>query len=418
MRDNVAHLHLEYRKRWHSAARRRRYLTARRETTRPVERVDHVESGNMPGWCPSADGSEYWEAADAYSRSNGRRFFEIEVALPLGLSLQEQVTLARTLIEAISGLHEYAYGKLPWTLAIHGSASGNPHFHIMLSPAINDGITRTPATWFKRYSSRAPERGGARKCRVITRREWLLELRARWEQVANVLLGEVRPGTFIDCRSHAERGLNQRPTLHLGPRPSPARVLRNREIAEENARREQEELEAAWTLQTRARQVLDSCDWWTHLNERLHSARRIGSPLFTEWMTARVLVDLWKVNRPKSVGGMDNAADWGRSLELIAEPAYQFAASRLFGDGWIVVQVGPAVVWTHDLGDAVIDVGGAVIPCHGTPLENLASRVLFQMRHPARPAVAVRPSPSQTDAHSVGSDHPAEPLRRGGGPRQ
>ena len=44
----------------------------------------------------------------------------------------------------------------------------------------------------------------------------LVEIRQAWEQVANVHLARAELDQKIDSRSHAERGLEIEPTLHMG----------------------------------------------------------------------------------------------------------------------------------------------------------------------------------------------------------
>ena len=38
-----------------------------------------------------------------------------------------------------------------------------PHVHLMFNERLQDGIERDPEQYFKRYNSKNPERGGAKK---------------------------------------------------------------------------------------------------------------------------------------------------------------------------------------------------------------------------------------------------------------
>lgn len=64
-----------------------------------------------------------------------------------------------------------------------------PHAHLMFSERTMDGIEREPGQLFKRYNSKAPEKGGAKKANTgkqyAERRDELKALRHRWEVLCN-----------------------------------------------------------------------------------------------------------------------------------------------------------------------------------------------------------------------------------------
>ena len=94
----------------------------------------------------------------------------------------------------------------------------------MFSERANDGIKRPAEQWFKRYNRSDPEKGGARKSRAGSARDWMDKTREAWEKAANETLeqgglrGTDRPaqpgraagrsGAFRrpGARSRAERG--------------------------------------------------------------------------------------------------------------------------------------------------------------------------------------------------------------------
>ena len=186
--------------------------------------VEHVESGHMPGWAEE-DPHAYWEAADAHERANGRLFREVEFALPTELDEWERRELA---LEFAQSLTEGE--RLPYTLAIHRGGGENPHCHLVISERSNDGLERTPETWFKRYNGKAPERGGARKVSTSSK-EWLQNTREAWAEHANRALARAGSRERIDHRSLSDRAeeakeagdleqaaeLGREPGKHLGP---------------------------------------------------------------------------------------------------------------------------------------------------------------------------------------------------------
>jgi len=194
--------------------------------------VEHTESGNMPEWAED-DAHAYWEAADTHERANGRLFREVEFALPNELDEGGRRELALKFAQSLT-----AEERLPYTLAIHRGLSDepgkpdNPHCHLMISERMNDGLDRTPQTWFKRYNAKQPQRGGARKSTATRPVEWLELTRERWAGMANAALERAGSDERIDQRSHedrfwdavesgneqeAERLEMQQPGVHVGP---------------------------------------------------------------------------------------------------------------------------------------------------------------------------------------------------------
>lgn len=176
------------------------------------ERLAASGTGNMPAWA-QADALQFWQAADAYERSNGTTYREMEIALPRDLDEAQREALVRAFVaQEIGGRHAYQ-----WALHVPAAADGGeqPHVHLMFSERQVDGIARDPQDYFRRYNARAPERGGARKGygpragQPLKREERAAELkalRARWEALANQHLAMAGRSERIDMRSHAERG--------------------------------------------------------------------------------------------------------------------------------------------------------------------------------------------------------------------
>jgi hypothetical protein len=181
------------------------------------EKLEACEAGNLPAWAEH-DPLLFWQAADAYERSNGTTYREMEIALPRELDAGQRAALVRAFVaQEIGGRHAYQ-----WAIHTPIAADGQvqPHVHLMFSERQVDGIERDPEQYFRRYNAKNPEKGGARKGyglhagQTLTRSERaadLKELRARWQQMANTHLEQLGHDTRIDMRSHAERGTGLEP---------------------------------------------------------------------------------------------------------------------------------------------------------------------------------------------------------------
>ena len=189
------------------------------------EELEHRESENMPEWAKD-DPRSYWEAADEYERANGRLYREVQFALPKELNEGQRRELASGFAKRLTDGE-----RLPYTLAVHRGEGENPHAHLMFSERANDGIKRPAEQWFKRYNRSDSEKGGARKSRAGSDRDWMDKTREAWEKAANEALDRGGYGEQIDRRSLAERRdeaersgdlelaaeLSREPNVHLGP---------------------------------------------------------------------------------------------------------------------------------------------------------------------------------------------------------
>jgi len=180
-----------------------------------AERLLKTEAGNMPKWAEE-NPLKFWEAADEFERSNGTTYREMEIALPRELNERQLVDLVkRWVVQELGEKHAYQ-----WAIHIPKAADGGeqPHVHLMFSERQIDGIDRDPQQYFKRYNSKAPEKGGARKgfgenagktLSKAERIEDLKKLRMRWQKTCNDYLHwHTDSKARIDMRSYAERGLD------------------------------------------------------------------------------------------------------------------------------------------------------------------------------------------------------------------
>lgn len=233
--------------------------------------VVHVESGNMPAFAAS-DPRLYWVAADEYERSNGRLFRSLTAALPNALDFGAQLALARSFAVYVTG------GEFPYTLALHagdvnrGGIPDNPHFHLVFSERVNDGVLRAAEDWFRRAAAkgRDPASGGARKSTRTKPREWLIETRQAWAAHMNRAFERAGVADRATADSHwtqmtraavagdvmeMERLLLNPPAPHIGP--AAKRRWDDRDLEEKPDRYAQHEeaVAAAWEI------------WWAHTKD-------------------------------------------------------------------------------------------------------------------------------------------------------
>lgn len=177
----------------------------------------HSEFGSLPDWAEN-EPAAFWEAADDHERTNGAVYREHEIALPCELSNEQNIELARRLVNGLVG------GK-PHQFAIHIPTSSlegetNIHMHLMYSDRILDGIERSPKQTFARYNSKKVHQGGCRKdSGGKTRMELrgnLIALRKMNADIQNQMLAECGHDARVDHRSLKEQNIDRKPERHLG----------------------------------------------------------------------------------------------------------------------------------------------------------------------------------------------------------
>ena len=167
-----------------------------------LERLVTSDSGNMPEWATD-DPKFFWNMADELERENGRIYKEHIIALPRELNDTQLTDLARALIK------EHIGDKHPYSFAIHAPLATDgkeqPHLHFMYSERTLDGIERGADTFFKRYNSKHPERGGCKKANLAMKkgeaRQQAKELRQRIGDTINKHLELANRTERIDMRS-------------------------------------------------------------------------------------------------------------------------------------------------------------------------------------------------------------------------
>lgn len=220
MSTPIYHLHVStgQKSTGQSALAKNNYICREGKYSSGSDELQFSDSGNMPAWSENKP-EKYWEAADIYSRDDARLFREVEFALPANLTEEEQNFLALKFCHLVAK----KFG-VPYSMAVHrgqydhygnrSSTPDNPHCHLILSECINDGIDRTPQTWFRRANKKNPERGGALKNREMKHRDFVTDMRQLWQDVANEALSKYNQR--IDCRTLAAQGIDRIPQVHVG----------------------------------------------------------------------------------------------------------------------------------------------------------------------------------------------------------
>ena len=176
------------------------------------EKLENTGHGNMPKWAEH-NPNDFWQMADEHERKNGSTYREHVITLPRELYVNERHELIEDWIaQEIGEKHAYQY-------AIHNppalDGDEQPHAHIMFSERTIDGIERDPDQYFKRYNSKNPEKGGAKKANTpkmsAERKEELKAMRDRWEKICNAHLERGFHSERISMKSLKEQGIQREP---------------------------------------------------------------------------------------------------------------------------------------------------------------------------------------------------------------
>lgn len=184
------------------------YITGGGKYAEKNTEIVFVQSKNMPSWVQEP--SEFWQASDEFERKNGSVYREHLLSLPRELTRNQNIQLINDWIEQ-------HIKHQPLTLAYHETIArdGNiqPHCHLMFCERIDDGIERTKEQFFKRYNSKNPAKGGAKKSNTgkshAERNEDLMNLRQDWGEHLKSHLrqnGFEQSAEKVDMRNYVGRG--------------------------------------------------------------------------------------------------------------------------------------------------------------------------------------------------------------------
>ena len=185
--------------------------------------VVHTEIMLPPHAPPSfSDRSTLWNSVELYEKAgNAQLAREIDAALPIELSREEQIRLVREYCSS-----QFVSRGMCVDYAIHDTDKGNPHCHIMLTMRPLDGRGAWAAKSKKEYDldengERIRLPSGRYKTHKIDLTGWndkdnTLLWRKAWADYTNNFLERNGSPERIDHRSNAERGIDEIPTVHMG----------------------------------------------------------------------------------------------------------------------------------------------------------------------------------------------------------
>ena len=185
--------------------------------------VVHTEIMLPPHAPPSfSDRSTLWNSVELYEKAgNAQLAREIDAALPIELSREEQIRLVREYCSS-----QFVSRGMCVDFAIHDTDSGNPHCHIMLTMRPLDERGAWAAKSKKEYDldengERIRLPSGRYKTHKVDLTGWndkdnTLLWRKAWADFTNDFLERNGSPERIDHRSNAERGIDELPTVHMG----------------------------------------------------------------------------------------------------------------------------------------------------------------------------------------------------------
>ena len=185
--------------------------------------VVHTEIMLPPHAPPSfSDRSTLWNSVELYEKAgNAQLAREIDAALPIELSREEQIRLVREYCSS-----QFVSRGMCVDFVIHDTNSGNPHCHIMLTMRPLDERGTWTAKSKKEYDldengERIRLPSGRYKTHKVDLTGWndkdnTLLWRKAWADFTNDFLERNGSPERIDHRSNAERGIDEIPTVHMG----------------------------------------------------------------------------------------------------------------------------------------------------------------------------------------------------------
>ncbi|MBP3649399.1 MAG: MobA/MobL family protein [Clostridia bacterium] len=165
--------------------------------------------------------SVLWNSVEQIEKSKDSQLArDLEISLPIGLSREEQLNLARAYIR-----DTFVSAGMCADFSFHDK-EGNPHIHILLTvrPLKENGEWGAKCRKvydLDEHGQRIPDgKGGWKNHREDTvdwnSREKVEVWRAAWAEYANRALEAAGRSERIDHRSYERQGIQQIPTVHMG----------------------------------------------------------------------------------------------------------------------------------------------------------------------------------------------------------
>ena len=179
----------------------------------------------LPSHAPEeyADRAVLWNAVEKIEKAdNSQLAREIDIALPVELTLEQNISLARNYVK-----QTFVNAGMCADLCVHDTGDGNPHAHILLTMRPIDENGKWGAKQRKEYildhagNKIYDPKKRQYKCRSIQSTDWndqtkADEWRKAWEDAANTELKRHGSDARIDRRSYEEQGIEKIPTVHMG----------------------------------------------------------------------------------------------------------------------------------------------------------------------------------------------------------
>ena len=178
----------------------------------------------LPAHAPPAfsDRSTLWNSVELSEKSNNAQLArEVEIALPVELSREEQTRLVREYCSS-----QFVSKGMIADFNLHDTGGGNPHAHILLTMRPLDERGAWLPKSKKEYvldengeKIRLPS--GRYKTRKVDLVDWNNRENAEvwrraWADLANEYLAQNNRPERIDHRSYERQGIEQIPTVHVG----------------------------------------------------------------------------------------------------------------------------------------------------------------------------------------------------------
>ena len=178
----------------------------------------------LPAHAPPAfsDRSTLWNSVELSEKSNNAQLArEVEIALPVELSREEQTRLVREYCSS-----QFVSKGMIADFNLHDTGGGNPHAHILLTMRPLDERGAWLPKSKKEYvldengeKIRLPS--GRYKTRKVDLVDWNNRENAEvwrraWDDLANDFLAQNNRPERIDHRSYERQGIDQLPTVHVG----------------------------------------------------------------------------------------------------------------------------------------------------------------------------------------------------------
>ena len=168
------------------------------------------------------DRGTLWNSVEQIEKAcNSQLARELEVALPIELSREEQVRLVRAYCSS-----QFVSRGMCADFNIHDTGSGNPHAHILLTMRPMDERGKWLPKSKKEYvldenGERIRLSSGRYKTRKVDLVDWNSQENAEvwrkvWADLANEFLERNNRSERIDHRSYERQGIDQIPTVHIG----------------------------------------------------------------------------------------------------------------------------------------------------------------------------------------------------------